>query len=314
MGKTLIDIKKDERRHNKIKVKRFLYSVAPSSLSYIYLVMGAQVFVAKNTVDTIVKAGISAATVFSQTCSNNISNAQEADIRNCTINATAFNITNVGYGINKCVTDVSNKQNLLNNVEQAVHQATEAAKQQLGLLDTGQVSVGVAINTTKAELDIATTITDTYSSGCSGTIASTQTLRCDNSTLNINGPINLQNYQVSINECALRATQQTSAYNELKQIFSQSAVAKEESIFSIYVVVGLVSIAIIAIIIVNIRSTQTNAYGVRTSRTGGAATWIAVGVVVVIGLLVIGYAYLASSNGWWPFKSTKPSATGYRVE
>lgn len=277
--------------------------------------MGANLSVATSTVNNIVNAGITAATNFSLTCASTVTNEQTIVLgKGCTFKAANVTVENTGVIINKCVSDVSNKQNLQNSITQAIHQATEAAKQQLGILNIGQASAQISTSITNAETNLATTITNAYSTGCGGQLTNTQTFKCEEgSLLDLTGNFTIKNAQFSINECALKLAQQSDGYIALKQAFEQSTVAKEESIFSIYVVVGLVSVAIIALVIVNMRRSGANGLPSGSSEYD-STTWIVIGIIILIGIIIVAYAALASSNGWWPFVSTAPSAKGYKVQ
>jgi hypothetical protein len=273
--------------------------------------MGANFSYSKNVTDSIVRSGINAAVTFTQTCASRIQNSQTLTLQNCTLNAQSIDIQNVQFGVIKCAADASNQENIQNAVEQAISQAARTASQQLGILDLGRISSNTSINIAKVEADLSTTITTAFTQRCTSQLQSTQNITCDNSTINT-GPLVLSNYQQSLVDCTFQAVSQSEAYNQLQQIVSQSAVAKEESIFSVYVVIGLVAIAIVAIIVLN---SKRNVMRVGNRSVGASRnTWLVIGVVVVLCIAIIGYAMLASSNGWWPFKSTaNPASSGYQV-
>jgi hypothetical protein len=273
--------------------------------------MGANFSYSRNVTDSIVRSGITAAVAFTQICASRIQNNQTITLQNCTLNAQSIDIENVQIGVIKCASDASNQENIQNAVEQAIRQSAQTASQQLGILDLGRVSVNESVNIAKVEADLATTITTSFTQVCTPQLESNQNITCINSTINT-GPLVLSNYQQSLVDCTFRAVSQSEAYNQLQQIVSQSAVAKEESIFSVYVVIGLVAIAITAIIVLNSKRNIVAA----GNRSVGASrnTWLVIGIVIVICIVIVGYAAFASSNGWWPFRrNTSGVGTGYAV-
>lgn len=258
----------------------------------------------QNVTDSIVRAGINAAVTFTQTCASKIQNTQTVTLKNCKFQAKDINISNVGIGLVRCASDTSNAANIQNVVEEAIHQAAETAKQQLGLLNLGQAAIQASQNITKTEVDLATAITFAFTQTCTSEISSSQNVVCENSEVVLGDSLNLTNYQTSIVECTFKAVSKTDAYNRLKEEISQSAVAKEESAFSIYIVIFLVIIAIVAILAINRRGSSRSVGG--SSRSIGGASngrnWSILGMVVILSIVVISYCYYASSNRLWPFQ------------
>lgn len=276
-----------------------------------------------NVTKNIVQTAISAAIQYAQTCSAQLKSSQSIVLNNCVFKGQSIDVSNLGVGVIKCAQDVSNTAQIQTVVQQALHQAAESASQQLGLLDLGQAAANIGINYSDVEQKLSTTITEQFTQTCTADFASSQSFTCNNSKVFLSEGLYLNNYQSSLVSCTFTAVSSTSDYNNLQQIVSQSAVAKQESLFSFSVVAILVIIAFISIISIAARlgtgtggtsyaSTQAGSESSRASaRTG---VWIIIGIVIVVALLIIAYTWTASTNGFWPFlPKSNPDSTGYQV-
>lgn len=278
--------------------------------------MGANFSFSANVAESIVKDAINVAIQYSQNCSAKLKNTQQITLTDCTITAKDININNVGVGIVKCAQDVSNVANIQQIVQQALQQSATSASQQLGILDLGRVSAQFGVNFSDVQSSLSQSIVENFTQTCTSQFANNQSFTCSGSTLYLSEGINLINYQNTITDCTFKAVSQTDAYSQLQQIVSQSAVAKEESVFSFTVVAGLVIVAVIAIIATGY-ARKSNTIGstggytnVGGSRVSNSTAWLIVGIVAFICIIIIIYAFLANSRGWWPFLPTTSPAVG----
>lgn len=270
----------------------------------------------ENVTKSIVQTAINVAINFATTCSAQLKSTQQITLNNCVFHGSRIEAQNLGVGVVKCAQDVSNNAQIQTLVQQAVQQAAEAAAQQLGLLDLGRAAVNIGKNYATTVQRLSENITENFTISCTADYISDQTFTCQGSQVYLTDGVYLNNYQSSLISCTLNAVSNTSVYNDLRQIIMQSAVAKEESLFSFWVVAALVIIAFISIIGVALRSGALSSSSSQAGTSSGrrAGIWIIITIVIVVCLLIVGYTWVASANGWWPFvPATNSDATGYQV-
>jgi hypothetical protein len=269
----------------------------------------------ENVTKSIVNTAVAVAINFVTTCGAQLKSTQTINLDGCVFKGRSITADQIGVGVVKCAQDVSNSAQIQTLVQQAVQQAAEAAAQQLGLLDLGRAAIQIGKNYATTVQNLSETITENFTVACTAEFTSTQEFNCHNSQVYLSDGLHLSSYQSSLLTCTQNAVSTTSVYNDLRQIISQSAVTREESIFSFWIVAVLVLIAFISVIGIALRSGAFSPSGGATTpqarRTG---IWIIIGIVIVVSLLIIGYTWLASTNGWWPFlPTTNSDVTGYQV-
>ena len=276
--------------------------------------IGAKFNFSANAAESIVTDAINVAITYSQTCSAKLKNTQQISLTGCTITAKNINIDNVGVGIIKCAQDVSNTANIQQVVEQALKQSATAASQQLGL----GLKADIAVSLSKVTAALSQSIVENFTQTCTSQFVNNQSFICNGSQITLSEGINVTNYQNTLTSCTFKAVSQTQAYSQLQQIISQSSVAEEQSFFSFTVVAGLVIVAVISIIATGYaRKNTMNGYsgGVSGSKVSNSTSWLIIGIVAFICIILIIYALLASSSGWWPFlpKTTPATGTGFQT-
>lgn len=233
----------------------------------------------------IINNSYSIATNAIQKCKASASSQFKAEAGgNCHQNITTVNLTNGTEIEASCVQNVTTNASMQAQITAQVISQVNAAAASLG-----GPSVSIADSLNDFAQYTAETISNQFTSVCTGLSQNTASFGCgDSATQNI-GTINVDNTTSEYLSCANSATVSDNLKNILSDKISSTTAAKETDTLTTIVVIVLIFLGIFGFIFV------------RT--LNGPIGWVVVIIVValIIGLIV--YAIFAFSRGLYPFNS-----------
>ncbi len=238
-----------------------------------------------NTIDSMIKDSINVINNYSQVCAITATGAANLiSVTGCILENVNILEKNQLIINSSCITNASNQVAISSVVSQSMNQSAQAAT---SLFDFGNVTA--AKNFIDATVELADTISNTFNSTCASKLsAGTNTFVCQGSTIK-NSVFTFDNYESITQECILNVVNVSEAYTKAVSSLQDSAVAKNESVFSILALVFVSILAIGAWFIINVA-------------TDPFYQWLVVGIVLFFTLSAVIYTITAKNSGNYPFK------------
>ena len=247
--------------------------------------MGASI--STNSVDSMIENSIKVINAYEQSCIAPETDQKIIfDTNGCDFTSTPIDFNNGSVINQSCILTATTQSAISSSITQSMSQAATAITSQFNF-----GTVASANNFIKSAIKLGEEISNTYLSKCVvGTTSQTTTFTCKDSKFN-GGLINFKNFSSTTQNCVLTALTDSKAKQDLIANFTQSAYAKQQSIF-LYILLGLgLFLGIGAWFLVSVADNPL-------------VQWSIVGLIFfsVVGSII--YAATAKNSGNYPY--TKP--------
>jgi uncharacterized membrane protein (DUF485 family) len=243
------------------------------------------VSVSKNEVDSLIKNTQNIISNYENICTlqGNSSQAQ-FDANGCDFGkGTVINISS-SQNINQtCISSGTTKNSIFNSVSQSMRQTAEATTQAFAF-----PSINLSESYISDSIDLGQGIINHYYNTCIGKAESSKAeFKCTDSKFD-GAVINISSYQDITQKCIQDYLNNNGLVSKLQSTISQSDVAKNQSIFTIFLIIFVVLIVVIA-------------YAGISLAESPLVEW---GIVILIAISLIStviYTITAKNNGNYPY-------------
>jgi hypothetical protein len=239
--------------------------------------MGANV--SSNISESVARVTTTVLNSYINSCGVAINSQQEWNAVGCNgVTIKDNDYSNIVVYDAQCLQSINNNEQVINSVAQAIQQLAQSESQNIGW-----PSANVANNYSSTVAQMATSVTQQFMNQCAGSITSSSSLNCvDSSNIVFEG----NSFSNTLNDaatCTQNILSQIGITNNISQSVSQTASAKEQN--SLFVIFLLLLIPLIFAFIF--------------LTTNGKWIIIMLIVLLIVGLII--YLVLAKEEGWKPF-------------